>query len=1662
MLLAVLVAFGSIPFTSVGTVQATQVADMTEQYTITVTVTGDGTVSKVTATDFATEEEVVEHPITVNEGDSVALKLIPNAEHQVADLQLDGSSLSPGDCEIGEDGSYVYTIDKISENHELAVEFSQIADGGNGSLADLGISVRNEQGEGLTEVENAYYSTDEIRLSATGKEVRLNSEDTYQVETLLSGEQTILLTEIYMREENPATFGTETKYDVNPDVNLIVDSTSPVLEMAETVIWKAADATGVDISGRATDSNLNRVVYFTSEPADKNEILAGSNVLTPMADGAFVIAGLALDSGVTAETFYFYAIDNLDNCSDVSTVTVHRDETAPEISGISMSPATLNGVHSFGNFHNAAVTFTITAKDVNNANIASGVKRVNVYRGDNEGNAMQTPYGSEVGGVTRGDSDVFISVTIPIGEGGAFSELNNIKFVVADDMGNTSGEYSLTDFTSLGAQTNRLMLESYAPIVAIDLPETVGYQKGNGEHWYKEIPDVTYSVSDRNGEKNGSGLASRVVTLNGMELTAYTKDDYDEVSTYEETVQQLLGENIAASQINAAVESGLVTLQDGANPVAVSFADLAGNTGFDTEVIYLDTTAPAVTGFAIEVVEGEGKLNSFLFGNFANDMVKIHVTVEDLGASSGLDKVTLYLDGEEAISQSIPGDASNKTVTFELPASEALKQKLQNGEVKLYLDAIVSAKVTDHVGNESESADMTTGNSNLKSSNLMIETVKPVVTYTSSEEYCGENGELFSSSDIGVTVIASDVDSGLRSVVIKMNDSVLVTETYESEEDCAKSYTYTVSTADAVASGNNLYELEVIVTDNAGNEYKLPLNLYKDDTAPQIARFDMQAAGNVDADGAELSIAQMDYGYYFREDTRVTVYAIDGTNGASGVKTIHYCWKDETGNIVRTGEGQADDEGKITFFVPAEFKGQIYAYAEDYVGNYPRQENSGEAQYVTPSGVIIETAEQHTREEHISYQRADAPYQDNLGNDLYAGNVDVEVIVTDTFSGIRKVEWSVEAPYDAGANQSGVIEIDNEGNFTEAGSAEGWQCTERDRNLVTELKKTIHVTGNSNGIVVKAKMTDRAGNTSEQQIVFGIDKTAPEIQISFDTTSGTGANGSTYKTDRVATITVKERNFTPEAIVANITNTDGAIPSISGWQIAENTSDPDQTTATATITFTEDGDYTLVVSGKDGVDNAAESVSADEFTIDKTEPVITVSYDTEDALNENYYATERTATIQIEEHNFDPEQVEIIGTATDGDNAISFPAIGGWSSSGDVHTASIVCSADGLYRFDVEYADIAGNEAEKYVGEEFYIDMTEPEIEITGVEDMSANNGDVAPKISLTDTNYDANGVDIQMVGANRGTVTPEGSYTAQGNGQVFNFSNFPMERESDDIYTVDVSLTDLAGNEATDTISFSVNRFGSVYVFDDSLKEIAGTYVQKEIDVKLTEVNVDSLEHDTVKVVVDANGTPKDLVEGVDYTVQESGGNGSWHRYDYTIDKSLFAGDGRYIVTLYSEDVAGNVNENIDESKEAEISFGIDKTAPVVIPIDIESETQYALDVKDATVTVNDNLVLDSVEIYVGEEKCEYVTEGENYSFSVPSATSRQDITIAAVDAAGNRTNYVINGVLVTTNALIRWYNNKPLFIGSLVGVAAVCGGSVGLFFALRSGRITVKRKKK
>ena len=680
--------------------------------------------------------------------------------------------------------------------------------------------------------------------------------------------------------------------------------------------------------------------------------------------------------------------------------------------------------------------------------------------------------------------------------------------------------------------------------------------------------------------------------------------------------------------------------------------------------------------------------------------------------------------------------------------------------------------------------------------------------------------------------------------------------------------------------------------------------------------------------------------------------------------------------------------------------------------------------------------------------------------------------VTDTYSGIRSIKTTV---IENGTETVDVIDISNKAEKS-GSAADEWiiKNEDDDSNLIYYAERAYEVNGNFNNMVILVELTDRAGNTSYDYYTFGIDKTAPVITVEMNDNDDEKYNGF-FNEDRTYKVTILERNFIKNVkFVVTVTDDNDVKSDVNITPDFKVVMDGDKPKSTIKdgieyytyewdSKFTADGDYTFSVSAIDLADNEIvdDKVSyvngdqepvdirtiSNEFTVDQTDPIISVSYDNNTAQNGKYFAKARIATIVIKEHNFDVERVDFSAlTASLDKSEIAKPEIK-WEHNGNTHTATISFAVDGDYTFDVKMTDKAANESKdadygnSVAGKEFVVDLTAPKLDITGVADKSANNGEVAPVITYSDVNFNKDAVSIVLSGINNGKVDYNGTYSDAEHGQTYTYANFEKVQKVDDIYTLTAKLTDMAGNETEKTITFSANRFGSVYDLTN-VKDIISKYLQNEKDIVFTETNVDSLEREGIKIKLTKNGTPTDLVEGTDYTVDVTGGNGQWSVYKYTVNKKLFADDGRYSISIYSKDAAGNVNENIDETKEAEISFGIDKTKPVIVPIDFESDVQYAVDVKTVSVEIKDNLVLEGVKIYLNGEEIEYKVDGETYTFDIPKSNSKQDVKIVAVDAAGNEQPIEINDFLVNTNIFVRWYNNTPLFIGSIIGVVLLALG--------------------
>ena len=1299
-------------------------------------------------------------------------------------------------------------------------------------------------------------------------------------------------------------------------------------------------------------------------------------------------------------------------------------------------------------FDEQTITFSFTVSDVPDGTLeedASGLQRVQVYDANNEyypenpeaALVLDQEFTNADKEVTWSTSDI-TSEKVVRGNDGSY----HLVIVATDNAGNQNEPVDFIVYQDLKAP--ELTGIEITPVQQSTFKQVINFLSfGN---FCKQQVQITITATDA---APSAGLATATLTgepINDSEqrITA-TAEPQDGKYTFTVPAEAVGTEEEVYFNQKLSVE---VLDRVGNSTGATRLSAISNEDDIDSDTVLIETVAPVIGEITVESTEP----NAVVEGQeWYHDVIYFTIPISD--SDSGINNYQITINDEVVADWQLPEDGSQ---VF----SETVSVNTTGIQAKEDGSYVLEVAVEDNAGN-----------TNTDEKPVYYETTQPKLTNISRSPenpvYQNENdGKNWYDGDIKYTLSIADqltgeeneVFSGLNHVSITINDTNCYS--WNATEGAAKVgelaakvgelNDISISTQDIAPTEEGAYNLEVTFYDNAGNENTYTETVYKDIDAPYISNITFTPITD-NSDGAlNNTPVETEYGYYFTTDTQVTIQALDDNGPSSGINTITYYLDDVEDDSEPTYvEEQVDSNGTITFTIPANFKGQIYAKATDNVDNTPVEGGADGKGYVTPDGVILETQDKHNQENHITFTKEDTPYRDANGLELYGSDVPVNITITDTYSGIRRVEWSVTAPYDTANNQSGVVDVENNGDL----SQDGW-ITDQENNLVTAMNTTINVSNDSNGIVLSVTMTDRAGNTSTQSIQFSVDKTAPVIDVVYDNNSPDATYTDIYQADRTATITVTERNFNAADIQTAITNTDGVIPTLTGWEEHWNATDPNASYYVAHVSYTADGDYTFDIGYTDRAGHAAAAVPQHRFTIDKTIPTLSVSYNNNNMMNGNYYNAQRTATITIVEHNFDPTRVTVLGTATDNGAASVFPTLGGWTTQGDTHTATLLYAADGLYTFDIEFNDMAGNAIADFAPQTFYVDQTAPTLEITGVGNQSANNGTVAPVITFFDTNFNPDAVSISLSGVNNGTVNYAGAYEEIANGRRFTYADFEHIKQVDDIYTLTVSLTDRAGNVTTQTITFSANRFGSTYDLTD-LADLSGKFVQTEEDVVFEEINVDALNHDTIRVVMTKNGTPVDLVEGTDYTVEVTGGNGQWSVYRYIINRSLFVDDGRYTISVYSVDSAGNINENIDEAKQAEISFGVDKTAPVIVSLDLDNGAQYPVQVKDTTVEIRDNLVLENVTIYLNDQAVEYQENEESYQFSIPETNSLQDVRIVAEDAAGNRQEVTVADFLVSTNFFVRWYNNTPLFIGTIAGVVVI---ALGITAFLVFGR----RKKK
>ena len=1226
------------------------------------------------------------------------------------------------------------------------------------------------------------------------------------------------------------------------------------------------------------------------------------------------------------------------------------------------------------------------------------------------------------------------------------------------------------------------------------------------------------SISDLSvrGFESSNFSNFKLTKINGKDQS-FSANSFDELAA--EFKNQATNEKVKSATVTFDINIKDNPNYSESHKLSLTVTDNIGNV--NTEVVnstfYVDNTAPKIT--KVEFVKTTNPtvtdqiLNFLTFGIYSNDTIVMNVTALDNAPTSGLPSdsaITVKNDNKENLDvkekkdeklASNATDSSTVTYSYNLGNSDSayvlsftVKDNAGNTATKSLVDLIkedkektekvvvANANITKVDYDKIEGFEVVSNNDSTK--------IDAKNTFEGTNFDDNSNPIIRSGDTVSVVSNIKDQFTGINKIggfSCKWNDSenVKITDNDNnllSSETFSYDYVTDKKTTDVTLNYNistkesGKYVLTYTVTNNAGVKKTFDETFYVDNTAPVIRDFTFEngkTAENPD------SVIKTEYGYYFKNTTTVEVTAVDGEVDSlvSGVSEIHF-YTIEKGKtapsniqeVLVSGYNQTSYKA-TTFEVPANFKGNVYAYAVDKAGNcynFDTTTNKNDSQPVTPDRVVVENSSKHEQMSGIDISLPATNYVEN-SNKLYNNDVNVALNVSDTYSGIAKIEYSVSSEFDKDNNWDGSIKYLNdqsaETNMNGNGTVSGWKIEESDQNLVTKASSTITVKNNSNNIKIEVKLTDRAGNVSTKKETLSIDKTKPTIKIEYDNNNHTTHNGTEfYKANRTATITVTERNFSPEDVISKITNADNVITQITGWTThnVANGENPDGTTHTATVVYASDGDYTFDIAFTDMAGNKADKVAQHKFTIDKTIPVISVSFDNNSAKNNNYFKADRTATITVNEHNFNAADVKVNISATGADNSTSAtaPSVSSWTNNGNVHTATISFAKDGKYAFDVNYTDLADNAAKENVVTTFYVDKTAPTVKISNVVNESANSGNVAPVISLSDNNYsgdyvlsltrvDINAKKTDVTNDFASTVAPTNNI-----GAVVTYANFASEEVNDGIYVLNATLTDKAGNSSADTITFSVNRFGSTYMGGDEETNalLDNGYTNAEKDIVISEINVDKLTKSNISLSLDSSSL-KTLKQNVDYTIQEDTKTGQWHRYNYTVKSSNFENEGNYTLELSSTDAAKNTSTNRIrpvEKRKLAVQFVVDKTSPVVNIAGIENNALYEENSKDVTIVCEDSYINPSSLVINLDNKT--LKEGKDYTVekdvasitakikvNATSDISSQNIKVSVKDMAQNSGDGSVENFTLSATVLMRFFANPVLVIISAVILAGI-----------------------
>lgn len=897
--------------------------------------------------------------------------------------------------------------------------------------------------------------------------------------------------------------------------------------------------------------------------------------------------------------------------------------------------------------------------------------------------------------------------------------------------------------------------------------------------------------------------------------------------------------------------------------------------------------------------------------------------------------------------------------------------------------------------------------------------------------------------------------------------------------------------------GDGSYTVSIEYKDKSGNEMKSYTSetIVVDTTAPVFE---------------DLTTREENYKQYYNEDVVLKFKITEANFYKEDVSvTVKKDGNSYDYSKLEWEEKKDDNEiiGKITLEAPDDHTGDgEYSISIEYSdpsGNAMQTESGEECGFkpitidttapviavkYTNKNVIntLEDSENHSRKYFDDKQTATVTITER---NFDAAKVDITILAKDVVGneielGETSLEWTSD-----GDDHTAEITYDVDANYTFDIS-----CMDKADNKSEDYEKDYFTVDRNAPTNLQIYYSNSVLETILESISFGFYNAKVTVTlVAEDITSEINSIVYSYvKAKGVSSVNAEKKNQT---ITANSIQYDGKTAK-AVFEIPKDT-----------LNSSNQFNGTVEFKAVDRAGNTSELKGTKRIVVDTIAPTATVSYN--NAVNVvgdvSYYDGDIQATVTINEANFYASDVNVM-VSKDGGTPTAVST--NWNDTNvDTHVGTFTITGDGDYVVTIDYTDKSMNKMTSYSSNKMTIDtkIEEPTYTINGEaksEVGGAYKGDMVVGFEYADQNYDTASIKLTRTRFDKvEDVTKDFVQVSENdNGGSGRFA-IPTNVENDGIYVLTIGMTDKAKHSAESKITFTVNRYGSVYEYSDELVSLiqdGGQYVKSvEDDLVITEYNADEILEGSLQLLVTRDG---ENVE-VDYennrvnTPNQNTSEG-WYQYTYTIKAENFEEDGVYKISLASAyattDSATNDSTSVPENSVDEngnkildtMSFTVDSVAPEIRNVinldqkiaDIDKIENGKLPVKYTIVDVGG---LKNIEIIVNDKTIQTLDE-EDFANNIYSYTGTfeieeqdgmdaQKVRIIATDFAGNVTDtdseeflaahsannanstfVFMNEVTISRNFFVRWVANKPLFWGTIGGIIVLIGAA-GIFVVFR-----------